>query len=61
MGVPSLPFYGTDLGSAIETAEKVIAKIKTNRFDKTDLDKFRASLVSVVAELDKALADENKD
>lgn len=59
MGVPSLPFYGHDLGSAIESAEKVIAKIKTNRFDKTDLEKFRTSLVSVVAELDKALADED--
>lgn len=61
MGIPCAPFYGHDIGSAIESAEKVIAKIKTNRFDKTDLEKFRTSLVSVVAELDKALADENKD
>lgn len=61
MGWAGIPFYGHDIGSAIEQTEKVIAKIKTNRFDKTDLEKFRASLVSVVAELDKALADENKD
>lgn len=38
MGRPNWPAYGeVDLGSAIETAEKVIAKIKTNKFDKTDL------------------------
>ena len=61
MGIPGMWLYGHDIGSAIESAEKSIAKIKTNRFDKTDLEKFRASLVSVVAELDKALADENKD
>ena len=61
MGIPCAPFYGHDIGSAIETAEKVMSKIKTNRFDKADLEKFRASLVSVVAELDKALANENED
>ena len=61
MGIPAMWFYGHDIGSAIETAEKVMSKIKTNRFDKTDLEKFRASLVSVVAELDKALANENED
>lgn len=38
MSIPNAPYYGdVDLGSAIETAEKVIAKIKTNKFDKTDL------------------------
>lgn len=58
MGFPGVPWYGTDLGSAIETAEKSIAKIKTNRFDKTDLEKFKASLEKVVAELDKAIANE---
>lgn len=61
MGIVGLPVYGTDLGSAIESAEKVIAKIKTNRFDKGDLDKFKATLVSVVAELDKALADDEQE
>jgi hypothetical protein len=38
MGRNFIPAYGeVDLGSAIETAEKLIAKIKTNKFDKTDL------------------------
>lgn len=57
MGVPSLPFYGTDLGSAIETAEKVIAKIKTNRFDNEDLVELKKAL----AEIEKAVSDESQD
>lgn len=45
MGLWGLPLYGNvDLGSAIETVEAVIAKIKTNKFDKSDL-----------IELDKAI------
>lgn len=40
MGVPSMPFYGNaDLGSAIEDIEKVIAKIKTNKFDNKEIIK----------------------
>ncbi len=46
MGIPNLWAYGEDIGSAIETAEKVIAKIKTNKFDNEDL-----------VELDKALTE----
>lgn len=38
MGIANFPFYGTDLGSAIETAENLIGKIKTNKFDKKDLE-----------------------
>lgn len=37
MGRPNWPIYGEDLGSAIETAEKVIAKIKTNKYTDKDL------------------------
>jgi hypothetical protein len=37
MGWHSFPVYGEDLSSSIETAERVIAKIKTNKFDKEDL------------------------
>ena len=37
MGWDLFPVYGKDVGSAIETAEKIIAKIKTNKFDETDL------------------------
>jgi hypothetical protein len=46
MGFAGMWLYGKDLGSAIETAETVIAKIKTNKFSKADL-----------AELDKALTE----
>ena len=38
MGKPGVPVYGNeDLGSAIESAEKIIAKIKTNKYSKEDL------------------------
>lgn len=38
MGFDYAPIYGElDLGSAIETAEKAIAKIKSNKFDKKDV------------------------
>lgn len=57
MGLPGLAWYGTDLGSAIETAEKVIAKIKTNRFDKSDL----AQLDKALTEIREAVADESQD
>jgi hypothetical protein len=52
MGRPNWPAYGeVDLGSAIETAENVIAKIKTNKFDKEDL----AELVKAVEDLKTAI------
>lgn len=56
MGIPCLPYYGEDLGSAVETAEKVIAKIKTNKFDKEDLVEFDKALTeirSVIAKNEK--------
>lgn len=37
MGKPFLPYYGEDLGSAIQDAEKILAKIKTNKYSKKDL------------------------
>ena len=47
MGIVGMWYYGNvDLGSAIETIEAVIAKIKTNKFDKNDL-----------VELDKAITE----
>ena len=46
--------WNVDLGSAIETVEAAIAKIKTNKFDNDDLAELRKAIV----ELDKALADE---
>lgn len=59
MGVPNIPFYGnTDIGSALEDVEKVIDKIKTNKYDKEDLIK----LFNANNELLKAiLEDENED
>ena len=54
MGLPSMWYYGNvDLGSAIETVEAVIAKIKTNKFDNDDV----AELHKAVAELEKALTE----
>lgn len=61
MGFVGMWIYGHDIGSAIETAEGIITKIKSNRFDKSDLVKCKASLEKVVAELDKAIADESEN
>lgn len=47
MGRPMWPFYGIDLGSAIETVEAVIAKIKTNKFDKTDLVELERAICEI--------------
>lgn len=52
MGFAGAWAYGNaDLGSAIETAEAVIAKIKTNKYDNDDIAELRKAL----AEIDKAL------
>ena len=56
MGWVMMPVYGEDLGSAIETAEKVIAKIKTNKFDTKDLvelDKALTEIKTVIAKDEK--------
>lgn len=37
MGILGLPLYGTDLGTAIEATEKLIAKIKSGKYDKETL------------------------
>jgi hypothetical protein len=55
MGIPGAWYYGiVDLGSAIETAEKVIAKVKTNKFDKDDL----VELEKALTEIRNAITDE---
>lgn len=56
MGYPLYPVYGEDVGSAIETVEKLIAKIKTNKFDKKDL----ATLADAIVDL-KVAIEENAD
>lgn len=44
MGWMGWPVYGEDIGSAVEDVEKIIAKIKTNKFDNKDLiDLFNAN------------------
>lgn len=44
MGIHLVPVYGKELDSAIEDVEKIIAKIKTNKFTQDDLlDLARAS------------------
>ena len=53
MGVPSMWAYEEDLGSAIQTAEVVISKIKTNKFDKEDLVELKAALSEIVEVCEK--------
>lgn len=53
MGWIGMPFYGEDLGSAIETAEKVIAKIKTNKFNKKDLVELEKALTEIKNHVEK--------
>ena len=57
MGWTGAPVYGEDIGSSIEQIEKAIAKIKTNRFGKSDLE----LLIEANNELLKALSDAYKD
>jgi hypothetical protein len=59
MGIPIFPLYGkTDIGSAVEDIEKLVEKIKSNKFGKKDVIK----LYEANAELIKAvLEDEIKD
>lgn len=37
MGRINYPIYGEDLGSTIQDVEKIIAKIKTNKYSTKDL------------------------
>lgn len=53
MGLPNLPWYGEDLGSAIETAEKVIGKIKTNKYDKKDLENLAKAVAEILKVVDE--------
>ena len=56
MGRPGFPLYGNvDLGSAIEEAELIIGKIKTNEYDDADV----VALKDVLEEIVDAI--ENKD
>lgn len=53
MGLAGVPLYGNvDLGSAIETAEKVIAKIKTNKFDNDDVKELKDALTEIVTAIE---------
>lgn len=57
MGIPGVTWYGGDVGSAIEDIEKIIEKIKTNKYNKKDIH----TLYSANNELIKALLDENEN
>ena len=55
MGIPGMPWYGdTDLGSAIEMAEKAIANIKSNVFDKDDLAELETALSAIRKAVDES-------
>lgn len=60
MGKAGVPLYGVDLGSTVEKAEKILAVIKTNKFDKEDVLALRNELEDVLDELDKYY-NENQD
>lgn len=47
MGFDFFPLYGKNLGSAIESVENVIAKIKSNKFDKSDLVELDNALTEI--------------
>ena len=54
MGIDIAPLYGElDLGSAIETAEKIIAKIKSNKFDDEDLKELDKVLSAIKEKVEK--------
>lgn len=53
MGWDFLPIYGEDIGSAIETVEVLIKKIKSNKFDKSDLEQLVEALVEIKNAVDK--------
>ena len=54
MGWDLVPVYGElDLGSAIETAEKLIAKIKSNKFDDEDLKELDKVLTVIKEKVEK--------
>ena len=59
MGIHFVPVYGDiEVGSAIEKVEKVIAKIKTNKFDQKD----KIALADAIVELKTAIDNcEDKD
>ena len=63
MGRAGWPAYGyKDLGAAIEDAEKITAKIKTNKYTKEDLIRLvnaNAAIMNFI--LDKTLNDKNVD
>ena len=54
MGIPNAPAYGNnDVGSAIEDVEKIVDKIKTNKFGKKEI----VALYNANADLLKAIID----
>lgn len=48
MGRVGFPFYGEDIGSAIETADKMLAKIKSNKFAKSDLKTLAEAMAHII-------------
>ena len=48
MGVPGAWMYNKDVGSAIETAEAKIGKVKTNKYDNKDLVELAGTIFSVL-------------
>lgn len=47
--IMGLPLYGTDLGSAIEVSEKLLAKIKSGKYDKQTLIELAKANTDVIS------------
>lgn len=61
-GLPNYPVYGEhDLGSLVEDAEKVIDKIKTNKFTLKEVLKLSNIANDIVEFVIKEKLDENKN
>jgi hypothetical protein len=56
MGRVNFPFYGEDLGSEIEEAKKILAKIETNKFDNEDLADFANKLTEIADKIKSEIA-----
>lgn len=59
MGWAFIPVYGEDFGSVIENVDKVLTKIKSNKFDKEDLVEFKKTLEDVVEAIETEIAKNN--
>lgn len=59
MGRPFAPSYGEDLGSAVETAEKALKRLKSNKFGEEELFDLKIKLEDVLDVIENYIKDES--